>query len=91
MDCFKEGGIYERVGDKTHLYSCVVSRNLAKIVEYKLCNEFYQPTSNKYFLDYFYDNSASSFKSYMTNPLNFEQVGQLGVNYILDSEKLYPV
>lgn len=88
MDCFVEGGVYVRAGNDTCLYVCSVEHNMAKLIEYIQLDESYKRTGNQYFLNYFRSLDAD-FKSYITNPANYEQIGKLNMNFRLYSDKLY--
>lgn len=90
MECFIEDGVYIRVGDNTHLYVCSVKHGVAKLIEYKLMDDGYGLTGNQYFLN-FYRSTEADFKSYITNPANYEQAGRLKVNFSLDAGKLCPL
>lgn len=87
MDCFKADGIYKRVGDDAHLYMCRVSHNMAKLIEYRVCGCKYVRTGNQYFLDLF-TTELNTFKTYMINPNNYEQIGKRNVNFIEDGNAL---
>lgn len=81
-----------RVGINTYLYVCLVRHGVAKLVEYKGSKSDWVATGTYYRLRSKWtenEDDEFDFSNFMTNPNHYEQVGLLGVNFVLFEDKLF--